>query len=52
MAFKQGRYSEAAASFEQALAIYTRVLGVTHPNTRNAEQLLRAAQQKVEIQNQ
>lgn len=49
-AFKQGRYDEALKAFEQALERYTRVLGPSHPRTKNAAAFVKAAQQQLETQ--
>ncbi|MBR4432055.1 MAG: tetratricopeptide repeat protein [Paludibacteraceae bacterium] len=49
-AYKQGRYDEALKAFEQALEQYTRVLGPTHPRTKNAAAFVQAAQKKIETQ--
>ena len=46
--FKQGRYQIAYEYFEQAVGIYRQVLGISHPLTRNAMQLLAACKQKID----
>ena len=50
VAYMQDQYDKAYDLFEQALAIYRRVLGNTHPLTRNAEENLQAVQQLIETQ--
>lgn len=52
IAFQQGHYSEAYTAFEQAVAIYTQVLGANHPQTHNAKGMLQATKTKLESQNQ
>lgn len=49
-AYKQGRYDEALKAFEQALEQYTRVLGPTHPRTKNAAAFVQAARKQTETQ--
>lgn len=50
VAYKQGRYDEALKAFEQALERYTRVLGPSHPRTKNADAFVQAAKQQIESQ--
>lgn len=45
--YKQGHYSDALAYFEQALAIYTKVLGAAHPQTRKAEKMIELCHKKM-----
>lgn len=45
-----GRYAEALEYFNQALTLYTKILGPSHPQTRNAEQGIRAVKMKIEPQ--
>jgi hypothetical protein len=37
--------------FEQAAAIYTKVLGAAHPQTRNANAMLQATKKKIDSLN-
>lgn len=48
--YMQGHYEDALHMFEQALATYKRVLGDTHPLTRNAKANLQAVQQQIDSQ--
>lgn len=51
IAYKQGRYAEALSMFEQAAAIYTKVLGAAHPQTRNANAMLQVTKKKIDSLN-
>ena len=52
VAYMQKQYDKALTMFEQALAIYTRVLGSSHPDTRKAARNLQVVRQKLETLNQ
>jgi len=50
--YMQGKYAEAATYFDKALAIYRKVLGNQHPDTRRAKQNSDICKQKIQTQNQ
>ena len=50
VAYMQGHYDEAIRMFDQALSIYSRVLGPAHPLTRNAEANKQAVQKQINAQ--
>ena len=47
-AYYTERYTDAQQWLEQALEIYTKVLGAAHPKTRNAQACLEAVNKKIE----
>lgn len=47
MAFRAGRYEEALDDLEQAVTIYNRVFGPTHPRTEEARKLLTAIKERM-----
>lgn len=50
--FQQGNYAEAAEYFDKALAIYRKILGESHPLTRQTIRNIQICNQKAQTQNQ
>lgn len=50
--FMQGNYAEAAEYFDKALAIYRKILGESHPLTRQTIRNIQICNQKAQTQNQ